>query len=113
MSEQTAAEARKRVLIYPRQLKDLIAEFGRYDLITPEAWTKWDRAQDEWRERYRADQCAIYAPPDGSIDKTPAPRQRKEPPPITKPAGRARRLSDAEVKAAVDRAMARRKEPNA
>jgi metal-responsive CopG/Arc/MetJ family transcriptional regulator len=37
----------------------------------------------------------------------------QEPPPIRKPTGRARRLGDAEVKAAVDRAMARRKEPDA
>jgi hypothetical protein len=43
--------------------------------------------------------------------KTPAPHLRKEPPtPMQKPAGRARRPSEAEVKAAVDRAMARRKE---
>jgi hypothetical protein len=62
------SEARKRVVIYPRQLKDLIAEFGRYNLITREAWAKWDREQDEWRQRYRADQCAIYILPDGSID---------------------------------------------
>jgi hypothetical protein len=25
----------------------LVAEFGRYDLITPEAWAKWDREHDE------------------------------------------------------------------
>jgi hypothetical protein len=61
-------EARKRVVIYHRELKDLIAAFGRYDLITPEAWAKWDRERDEWRQRYRADQCAIYIQPDGSID---------------------------------------------
>jgi hypothetical protein len=41
--------------------------------------------------------------------KWPAPRAREEPPPTStyKPAGRARRLSDAEIKAAFDRAMAR------
>jgi hypothetical protein len=61
-------EERKRVVIYPRQLKDLIAEFGRYDLITREAWAKWDADQAEWQQRHRADQCAIYILPDGSID---------------------------------------------
>jgi hypothetical protein len=62
------SQARKRVIIYPRELKDLIAEFGRYDLVTPEAWAKWDRQKEEWRQRYRADQCAIYIVQDGSID---------------------------------------------
>jgi hypothetical protein len=64
----TAAEARKRVVIYPRQLKDLIEDCGRYDLITREAWAKWDSEQDEWRQRYRADQRGIYILPEGSID---------------------------------------------
>jgi metal-responsive CopG/Arc/MetJ family transcriptional regulator len=45
--------------------------------------------------------------------KTSPSRLHREPPPIHKPAGRARRLGDADVKAAVDRAMARRKEPDA
>jgi hypothetical protein len=67
-----AAETRKRVVIYPRGLKDLIAEFGRYDLITSDAWSKWDREQDAWRPRYRADQCAIYILADGSIDNPDA-----------------------------------------
>jgi hypothetical protein len=62
------SQARKRVVIYPRELKDLITEFGRHDFITSAAWAKWDREQDEWRQRYRADQCAIYILPDGSID---------------------------------------------
>jgi hypothetical protein len=63
-----AAEARKRVVIYPRELKDLIAEFGRHDLIPPDAWAKWDTHQAEWQQRHRADQCAIYIQPDGSIE---------------------------------------------
>jgi hypothetical protein len=60
---ELTSQARKRVVIYPRELKDLIAEFGRYDLVTPEAWAKWDRQQEEWRQRCRADQCAIYILP--------------------------------------------------
>jgi hypothetical protein len=62
------SQARKRVIIYPRELKDLMAEFGRYDLITSAAWAKWARERDEWRQRYHADQCAVYILPDGSID---------------------------------------------
>jgi hypothetical protein len=67
MNRQTA-EIGKRIVIYPKELKDLIAEFGRYDLITPAEWSRWDREQAAWRQRHRADQCAIYILPDGSID---------------------------------------------
>jgi hypothetical protein len=41
-----------------------------------------------------------------------SPMSHQEPPPMHKPAGKQRRLGAAEVKAAVDRAMARRKEPD-
>ena len=38
----------------PPDLQKLVAEFGGYDKITPEAWVEWDLANAEWREARRA-----------------------------------------------------------
>jgi hypothetical protein len=38
----------------PPDLQKLVAQFGRYDLITPEAWQDWDRANAEYQEARRA-----------------------------------------------------------
>jgi hypothetical protein len=35
-------------------LQKLVALFGRYDLITPEAWAAWDLATEQYRQRLRA-----------------------------------------------------------
>jgi hypothetical protein len=34
-------------------LQRLVAKFGGYDKITPEAWAVWDRAVAEWQQRRR------------------------------------------------------------
>jgi hypothetical protein len=56
-----------RVVIYPRQLADLIKEHDGYANITPEAWAAWDHLQNEWRTRHRSDQVCIYVNKDGSV----------------------------------------------
>ena len=45
----------QRLTNLPPQLKDLIAKYGRYDLIPDSAWAKWDAAQKAWRADYLAD----------------------------------------------------------
>jgi len=34
-------------------LQELVAHFGGYDKITPEAWAAYDRATAEWQQRRR------------------------------------------------------------
>jgi hypothetical protein len=45
----------------PPSLQDLVARFGRYDLITPEAWQKYEAACAQWRADYLADRVALPA----------------------------------------------------
>ena len=34
-------------------LQKLVARYGRYNLITPEAWERWDRANEVFQARRR------------------------------------------------------------
>ena len=34
-------------------LQDLVARYGGYDKIPPEAWARWDAANAEWQQRRR------------------------------------------------------------
>ena len=34
-------------------LQDLVAKFGGYDKITPQAWAEYDAMMDDWKRRYR------------------------------------------------------------
>jgi hypothetical protein len=34
-------------------LQQLVAKFGSYDKITPEAWAEWDRAVAQWQQHRR------------------------------------------------------------
>jgi hypothetical protein len=43
----------KRTVVAPN-LQNLVAAFGGYDKITPEAWAEWDRACAEYQQ-YRRD----------------------------------------------------------
>lgn len=45
-----------RVIRLPPDLSELIARYGRYDLIPPQAWEQWDRQQEEWRQRHKFNQ---------------------------------------------------------
>jgi hypothetical protein len=46
----------------PPDLQALVAKFGGYNKITPEAWAEWDRRNAEYqqrrRERIRKEQMA-------------------------------------------------------
>jgi hypothetical protein len=37
----------------PPDLQELVARFGGYDKITPEAWAEYDRAMAEWQIKRR------------------------------------------------------------
>jgi hypothetical protein len=37
----------------PPDLQELVARFGGYDKITPEAWAEYDRAMAEWQLKRR------------------------------------------------------------
>jgi hypothetical protein len=39
-------------------LQELVRRFGRYDLITAEAWAEFDRAMADWQQRRRAERGA-------------------------------------------------------
>jgi hypothetical protein len=40
-------------------LQDLVAQYGRYDLIPPEAWAKFDADMAAWKEDLRAGNLEI------------------------------------------------------
>jgi hypothetical protein len=37
----------------PPSISDLIARFGRYASVPPEAWAKWDAEMEDWHQRRR------------------------------------------------------------
>jgi hypothetical protein len=78
--------------------------------LTPAAEIKAHRAKMEAADKLSrlGDRVALQ-----NANRRRQAEAHQKPPPTHKPAGRARRLGEAEVKAAVDRAMARRKEPDA
>jgi hypothetical protein len=62
----------ERVLTPPPLLKDLIAQYGGYDRITPKAWAKWDADQAAWQERQRYDGNAQWVKVDDIETQLPA-----------------------------------------
>jgi hypothetical protein len=48
-----------RLTRHPPCLQELVARFGGYDRIPPEAWVEWDRQQKEWSERHRFNENVI------------------------------------------------------
>jgi hypothetical protein len=50
-----------RVLRPSPNLQDLVARFGRYDLITPEAWARFDAEKRRWLEDVRHGRAEIIS----------------------------------------------------
>jgi hypothetical protein len=48
-----------RLTTSPPDLQELVAKYGRYDLITAEAWAQFDAEKAAWRERYLADRHVL------------------------------------------------------
>jgi hypothetical protein len=40
-------------------LQEMVRQYGRYDLIPPEAWAEYDRAVANWRRDYLANRHVI------------------------------------------------------
>ena len=53
----------ERVLRPGPSLQDLVARFGRYDLITPEAWAQYHAEDKRWLDDMRHGQAEIIQSP--------------------------------------------------
>jgi len=51
--EEEAARAAGAAPVGPPDLQELLARFGGYDKITPEAWAAYDKAMAVWQRRRR------------------------------------------------------------
>jgi hypothetical protein len=56
-------QAPARRLMAPPDLQTLVAEYGGYNKITPEAWEEWDAATKQWKQDVRLGNAEIEASP--------------------------------------------------
>jgi hypothetical protein len=67
---------RPRVLCPSPNLQDLVARFGGYDKITPEAWAQFDLEMKCWLENVRLGRAEIVDAP--ATPRTPGEQAARE-----------------------------------